>query len=92
MENPGLPRVADFYQSELLIPRLGSRSKTKWVNAGLCPFHDDHNAGNFFIHLPSGAFVCHACKAKGNSIIKFRMLREKISYGEARENILHEWR
>jgi len=45
-----------------------SRGRRAWC---LCPFHEDHDATNFFVRTTgdhAGTYFCFACKAKGNLI------------------------
>lgn len=36
--------------------------------SGLCPFHDDHTAGNFYIYPENNSFNCFSCGAAGDNI------------------------
>jgi DNA primase len=74
----------DFYMMEQQIARFGTRSKG-WVEAGLCPFHNDGSAGSFFVNLENGAFKCFSCEAKGGDIISFVMQKYDLSFREALE-------
>ena len=79
----------DFYLAELpdMPPALGDG----WHNGGLCPFHNDHNAGSFRVNLDTGAFICFACEAKGLDIIAFTQLRNELSFPEALLQLTIEW-
>ncbi len=74
----------DFYMIEQQITRFGTRLKG-WIEAGLCPFHNDDSAGSFFINLEKGAFKCFSCGAKGGDIISFVMQKYNLSFREALE-------
>jgi len=54
----------NFYLKEQSLDRFKAKSGG-WVEAGLCPFHKDTNAGSFRINLENGAFICFSCGAKG---------------------------
>ena len=57
---------------------------------GICPFHDDHNAGNFIVRpstLSQGrpgrnSYKCFVCGAKGGAV-QFLMEAEKMSFPDA---------
>ena len=49
---------------------------------GLCPFHDDHKMGNFYVNKEKQYFKCYACNKSGNAI-NFVQYRENCSYYEA---------
>ena len=49
---------------------------------GLCPFHDDHNDGNFIVHPVKQCYKCFTCGAKGG-VVDFLMNHEKLSYPDA---------
>lgn len=49
---------------------------------GVCPFHDDHNIGNFLVSRSKGIYKCFTCGAAGDSV-HFLMEHEKLSYIEA---------
>jgi len=49
---------------------------------GLCPFHEDHNAGNFIVHPVKQCYKCFTCGAKGG-VVDFLMNHEKLSYPDA---------
>lgn len=34
----------------------------------LCPFHDDHRAGNFRVYPKGNCYICFACGAKGGAV------------------------
>ena len=54
---------------------------------GICPFHDDHSAGNFIVR-PSGiqnggnTYKCFACDAKGGPV-QFLMNAEHMTFPDA---------
>ncbi len=81
---------AEFFQVEL--PGMPpTKPANGWVDGGLCPFHDDHNAGNFRVNLDNGAFKCFACGAHGGDIIAFVMLRRKVSFPNATGALRNQW-
>ena len=81
----------DFYRQEL--PTMPPpRRDTVWVGGGLCPFHNDHRAGNFRVNLDTGAYVCFACGARGGDIIDFLRNRDGLRFSEALETLKNTWR
>jgi len=76
--NNALPiSIERYYHSEF--PKL--RVKGVWAKV-LCPFHDDHDP-SLSINLQDGHFKCHACGAKGGSIVKFHAMRYGLLFREA---------
>jgi DNA primase len=76
----------EFYREEL--PTMPPpRRNTGWVGGGLCPFHDDHNTGNFRVNLDTGAYFCFACGARGGDIIDFIRARDGLGFAEALETL-----
>ena len=80
----------DFYLREQFLDRFKNRSR-EWVEAGLCPFHEDSSAGSFWIHLESGAYKCFSCSAKGGDIIAFTMAKNSLSFYDALAQLANEW-
>ncbi|HOT37754.1 MAG TPA: CHC2 zinc finger domain-containing protein [Candidatus Latescibacteria bacterium] len=81
---------AEFFRVEL--PGMPPTKRANgWVDGGLCPFHDDHNAGNFRINLDNGAFKCFACGARGGDIIAFVMRRRRVSFPNAIAILRNQW-
>lgn len=60
-----------------------------WVSVN-CPFHSDQHP-SMSVHLDSGRFCCHACGAKGGSIIAFEMQRYDLSFRDAVQKLSQEW-
>lgn len=79
----------DFYVHEL--DKLLTR-KSGWLDAGLCPFHDDNTPGSFHVDLNTGAFKCLSCEADGDDIIDFTMALYGLSFLKALEKLAQEWR
>lgn len=78
---------AEFYRAEL--PGMPTpRRADDWVDGGLCPFHDDRHAGNFRVHLGSGAYTCFACEAKGGDVLDFVQARYSLSFPQALDKLL----
>lgn len=73
---------------EVVIRALGleiarRRSRRAWA---LCPFHDDHDATNFFVRTDgshAGTYHCFACKV-GGSLIDLVMRIRGVDYKTAR--------
>jgi len=67
-----------------LYPALTGSSLTESSERyiGLCPFHDDHNIGNFFIYPKTNTYHCFSCGA-GGDIFNFVQELKKISFLEA---------
>lgn len=80
----------DFYLREQDLYQFKNRSG-EWLEAGLCPFHNDRSSGSFFINLQTGAYKCFSCDAKGSDIISFVMQKYEHSFKEALE-WLQTWR
>lgn len=94
-----LPSAADlkaridpltFYRGE-----IGATRDPKgdgWVTwPGLCPFHQHNRPGPFRVNLQTGAFHCHACGAKGSSVIDFVMLRDGLEFKAAVDLLRQIW-
>lgn len=80
----------EFYRVEL--PNMPAPKRTKgWTDGGLCPFHDDHCAGNFRVNLDSGAFTCFACGVRGHDIIVFVRLHRDLSFRDALAKLAEDW-
>ena len=78
------------YLREQGIDRFKSQSH-EWVEAGLCPFHEDRSAGSFWIRLENGAYNCFSCGAKGGDIIAFTMEKHRLTFYEALLQLANEW-
>lgn len=76
---PELPSPEAFYRRVL----PGLKVSGKWASAR-CPIHEDRRA-SLSVNLEHGGFVCHACGAKGRSILSFVMARDHASHAEARK-------
>lgn len=79
----------DFYTHEG--QEIASRGQGKWKLAGLCPFHEDRNAGSFYINIVNGAFHCFSCNASGGDIISFVQKKYEMSFREVLEKLIREW-
>lgn len=80
---------SSFYTAEL--PTMPPPRGGGWRDGGLCPFHNDRQAGSFSANLDTGAFVCFSCGAKGGDIIAFIQQRDGLSFRDAVEKIADEW-
>lgn len=78
---------ASVYYSEQLGLNLNGRSG--WVPA-ICPFHDD-SAPSLSVNLNHGAFVCHACGAKGGDVLDFHRQHHGLGFKSAAQ-ALGAWR
>ena len=78
-----------FYTHEL----SGAKIKPggAWVDADLCPFHNDRSRGSFKINLVTGGFKCFACNAVGGDIIDFVRALHGLSFVEALKKLSEEW-
>lgn len=63
-----------------------------WKQAGLCPFHEDRNAGSFYINACNGGYKCFSCGAKGGDIIAFIQQKYSLSFREALCKLQSDWR
>lgn len=81
----------DFFLAEQSLDRFKAKSRG-WAEGGLCPFHDDNHSGSFWIHLESGAYKCFSCGTKGSDIIAFTMTKYNLSFYEALQQLVNEWR
>lgn len=79
----------DFYTNEGQEIRSGGNAA--WKEAGLCPFHEDRNAGSFYIHTRQGGYHCFACRAKGGDIIAFIQQKYSLSFREAVHKLQNDW-
>ena len=79
----------EFYHSEL--PAMPTPTRVGWVDAGLCPFHQDRRAGSFKVNIDTGAFRCFSCDAKGADILAFVMQRDRLDFRESLEKLAGEW-
>ena len=89
----GLKKSIDpvqFYQKEG--QEVNTSGGNPWRDAGVCPFHEDREAGSFFIHRGSGAFKCFACDCKGGDIIAFTQKMHDMSFYDAIKKLAREWR
>jgi hypothetical protein len=80
-----LPSPLAYYRQHF--PTL--RDKSKWVTVHCC-FHEDRQP-SLALHLPSGAFRCFGCGAKGGDLIAFHMKRYGMSF-IATVNYFGGWR
>lgn len=80
-----LDAVLDYewaYSAELAQAKVDGNHLT-----GLCPFHNDHNAGNFSVDTSTGKFHCFACGEQGN-FISFIAKKYNMSSKDAYKKIL----
>ena len=56
--------------------------KTGARYTAICPFHSDHNDGNFFVYPAKSCYKCFACEAKGDTV-KFLMEAEHMTFPDA---------
>jgi DNA primase len=59
--------------------------------AGLCPFHNDRNAGSFYFDIETGAYTCFSCGKKGGDIISFTQNKYDLNFKEALSKLRKEW-
>ncbi|HEX3740048.1 MAG TPA: CHC2 zinc finger domain-containing protein [Terriglobales bacterium] len=84
-----LPDGFTFYRAEL--GELGRSDRKGWALAKSgCPFHQSESKRSFFVHR-DGAFNCFNCGAKGGDIIAFLLLRDRLSFKSAAQQ-LGAWR
>jgi len=81
----------DYYLQEQALDRFKAKSGG-WVEAGLCPFHQDATAGSFRINLENGAYRCFSCGAKGGDILSFAMTKYGFSFPEVIQQLAKAWR
>lgn len=48
----------------------------------ICPFHDDHNDGNFIVYPKGNCYKCFSCEAQGDAV-KFLMDYYKMTFPDA---------
>lgn len=80
----------DFYLREQGLRRFSQRSG-QWMEAGLCPFHNDNVVGSFRVNLQSGAYKCFSCEAKGGDILAFTKEKYGLSFPETLQQLAKEW-
>lgn len=56
--------------------------KTGVRYTAICPFHDDHHDGNFFVYPARNCYRCFTCEAKGD-VVKFLMETQHMSFPDA---------
>jgi DNA primase len=81
--------LLDFYLSEG--QQIKTHCPSPWKLAGLCPFHDDHRAGSFYINDTSGGYNCYACENSGGDIIAFTQMKYGLSFVEAVRKLTRQW-
>lgn len=79
----------DFYRAELNGLRIENRRR--WIDGGLCPFHDDTKSGSFRVNMVTGAFNCFACGHSGGDIIAFTRLLYDLSFPDALARLTQDW-
>lgn len=79
---------AQFYEQEG--HEVNTSGSNFWRLAGLCPFHEDREAGSFFIHRGTGSFKCFSCDAKGGDVIAFLIQKYSLTLKEAVELLARE--
>ncbi len=57
------------------------QTRRRGESVGLCPFHSEKTP-SFYVSADKGFFHCFGCRASGD-VIKFVMMLDNISYGEA---------
>ena len=80
----------DFYTREG--QEISTHGRGQWKIGGICPFHADRNTGSFYINSLSGAFRCFSCDANGGDIISFVQKKYEITFRDALEKLINEWR
>ena len=74
-----IKEAADIYE---VVSDFVNLRKTGIRYTGICPFHDDHNDGNFIVYPKDNCYKCFQCGAKGGPV-DFLMNHEKLSYPDA---------
>jgi len=80
----------DFYHKELFLELR--KGKSDWKKAGVCPFHADKKVGSFFVNTVTGSFKCFSCGSGGGDIIAFTQQKYSLSFLNALQKIIKEWR
>lgn len=76
--------LPETYYKRALEGSLGKSTGKGWhAWNGLCPFHDDRQAGTFYINKVTGAFWCFSCQTSGGDIIDFQMMKERVGFKDA---------
>lgn len=73
-----LPPPLAYYEQQ---QAMHLRGRGPW-RMTRCPFHDDAHA-SLSVNVENGAFVCHACQAKGGDVLAFQRLLSGQSFREA---------
>ena len=73
-----LPDVEAYYRGQF--EKL--KASVKGWALTCCPFHDDRHA-SFAVHLERGAFICHACGARGGDLVDFVRMRDGCDFTTA---------
>ena len=79
----------EFYSRELCI--FPDTTGMPWINGGLCPFHEDHKKGSFFVNLEHGAYKCFSCGEKGHDIISFTQKKHHLGFQETLNKLAQDW-
>lgn len=87
-DRTALPPPQSFYEQQL--GSLGRPNSKGWVQAR-CPFHSSKSGRSFSLNVASGGFFCFGCEVKGGDVLKFVMLRDKLSFKSAAQS-LGAWR
>jgi DNA primase len=98
-DRPRLPRAdvlkariapAEFYVRELPEAPTLRTVRDDWSQNIRCPFHDDPQP-SFGVNLRTGAFRCFGCDAQGGSILDFAMLRDGLTFDDARAALVQRY-
>ena len=75
-------RIKEVAQIYDVVSDFVELRKTGVRYTGLCPFHDDQHAGNFYVYPPKNVYRCFACDARGGPV-EFIMRHLNITFPDA---------
>jgi hypothetical protein len=78
-----LPDPRSYYPQYL--SGLRPLANKSWQQAR-CPFHEDTNP-SLSVSLIHGGYVCHACNARGGSVLDFHMQFKNIDFKHAAQEL-----
>lgn len=75
-------KIIETAKIEEVVSDFMELRKTGVRYTGICPFHDDHEDGNFIVYPEGNCYRCFACEAKGGAVT-FLMEHANMSFPDA---------
>ncbi len=82
IDNLIIDRILETAKIEEVIGDFIDLKKKGIRYLGICPFHDDHDLGNFVVYPKGSCYKCFKCGEKGG-VIDFLMKHARLSYPDA---------